>query len=101
MIGIERSLRFKLLLFWLGSIFSVLILVGMVYLYLQSSRLENISFDRIDNSFSILNDKIETRKNTLHNHINKIASRGSNLSNISMIDTYQNIENYEKLIFDL
>ena len=101
MTGLKLSFRYKLLIFWLGSVLAVLAMVGVVYFYLHTTSIINMSLERIGNSFSILDTEIEARKRSLLANIRGVVSNEGNISALSMIDTYQDIENYQPLIFDL
>lgn len=99
--SLKLSFRNKLLLFWLGSILVVLALVGTVYFYLHASRLTNASFERIGDTFSALDAEINTRKSTLVRNIQGLSRRQANIDILSMISGYQDITNYQPLVFDV
>ena len=98
--SLNLSFRYKLLLFWLGSMLVVLTLVGAVYYYQHTTRLENTSMEHIGNAFVDLNAKLDARKTTLLRNVQIVADEEINISILSMIDTYQDIENYQPLVFD-
>lgn len=97
---VNISLRRKFLLFWLGSIVFVITLVGGVYSYLYSTQLADETLNNIGKSFSILNAEIETRKGIMLKNTEVLARRKDVVSTLSMIDTYQDTENYAPLIFN-
>ena len=101
MTGLKISFHYKLLIFWLGSVVAALSLVGMVYIYLQNTYLEDFSLKRIENSFSILSAEIEERKKLLLTKTKSFAENDDHKNIIGMIDTYQDIENYLPQVFDL
>ena len=84
MTNINFSFRNKLLLFWLGSVMSILVMVGVVYFYLHSTRLENLSLKRIGSSFSIFNAELEERKKLLLTKSRKLASSEDHVNVISI-----------------
>jgi len=98
--SLKLSFRNKLLLFWLGSILVVLALVGTVYFYLHATRLTNTSFERIGVTFSSLDAEINARKSTLVRNIQDLSRRQANIDIFSMISRYQDITNYQPLVFD-
>lgn len=98
--SLKLSFRNKLLLFWLGSILVVLALVGTVYFYLHAARLTNTSLERIGDTFSSLNVEIKTRKDTLRRNAQSLSRRQANIDILSMVSSYQDITNYQPLVFD-
>ena len=96
----KLSFRSKLLGFWLGSIMVVLLLVGGVYYYLHSTFLVNASLANIENAFSTLNATIQDRQNSLLKNAQIVAHQKNNISILSMIDGYQDVEDYQPLVFN-
>ena len=97
---IGLSLRHKLLLPWVGSILVTLILVAGLFYYLHTATQINTALEKINVSFATLNAEIKHRRGGLEKNVKIIARRDDIISSMHMISTYQDIKNYQPLVFD-
>ena len=94
------SLRQKLLAFWLVSTLSLVGVVGGAYYYIYTNTFKAEAAARIHQAFVYLNNELKEQKRELHEKTRKLATRKAVISILSVIDTYQNIEDYQALAFD-
>lgn len=88
------------MLLWLGSFIFVMSVIAGAYWYLSTSRHEAESLKVIGSSFSILNNTIIDRRDRMVEGVNSIADYQSVLSTVSMIDAYQDVDDYQPLVFN-
>ena len=94
------SLRHKLLIFWIGSVLLILALVAGMFYYLHAKKQTELSLEKVQNAFMVLNAEIMARRDDLIRITNNVSSRSDIVSSASMISTYQDIENYQSSVFD-
>jgi PAS domain S-box-containing protein len=94
------SLRRKLLVFWLASVLAIIAVIGGAYYYWYTSGLEDQATARIDRAFLNLTNDIGARKQRLLGNAEKLAKRKDIINALSIINTYQNIDDYQPLAFD-
>ncbi|OUD15553.1 bifunctional diguanylate cyclase/phosphodiesterase [Thioflexithrix psekupsensis] len=95
------KLKHKLLLLWLGSILLSLLLVGGLFSYL-STRFHTLNARHyIAQSFADLRAEFSVIEQRLAKNAELLTAREDVIASLSLINTYQDIEQYQPLIFDV
>ncbi len=95
------KLKYKLLLLWLGSIFLCLLLVGGLFSYL-STRFHTLNArDYMIESFMLLRSELSNMKEQLAQNAILFEQREDVIASMSLISTYQDINHYQPIIFDV
>lgn len=95
------KIKTKLILIWLSSIITMLVLVAVVINYLSWSIHKNDATDQIKHGFWLLNSVIAKDIKRLESNAKSLADRTDIIAGLNLINAYQNTNNYQPLIFDV
>lgn len=95
-----HSLRYKLIVAWVGSILTMTAMLVVAFYYLQEHNITNATLEKIETSFIILKSEIKSRKDVLEKNTAIIAGRNDIVSSVNLISSYQDTENYLPSVFD-
>ena len=98
---IALKLNQKLFLFWFGSICLSLLLFGAVFLFLSNELHQNSIHEQIDEAFDALDRQLNDRDQYLFHTTSLFAKRVDIVASMNMIYTYQDLENYQSIVFDV
>ncbi|GEM_PF-1318079 len=94
------KLNHKLLLFWFGSVLLSLLLVGGIFDQLVTNLHKDRAQQRIQRAFNTLSEWLESRRDYLLESSRFLVERPDIVASTSMIHNYQDIQNYQPLVFD-
>lgn len=94
------TLKQKLILLWAGSVLFSLLLVGGVFSLLVTDLHEEQARDQIDAGFRRLHDQLRQHTDTLVKNGQSLTERQDIVASLSMVYNYQDIANYQPLVFD-
>ncbi len=97
---LSLKLNHKLLLFWFGSVLLSLLLVGSIFNQLITDLHKDRAQERIQRGFDTLSEWLNSRKNYLLESSRFLVERPDIVASTSMIHNYQDIQNYQPLVFD-
>ena len=102
MSNLLSSLRIKqkLLLFWLASILFSLVFLGVSLSWLVGGRYLEQAQAKIGDDFRMLAAELETGRSKLQHNATVLAAQPDIVSIASLVDFYQDIENYLPLVLD-
>ena len=98
--ALSLKLNHKLLLFWFGSVLISLLLVGGIFDRLVTNLHEDHARERLEEGFNTLSVWLKNHKSHLLKNTQLLAGRPDIVASTSMIHNYQDISNYQSLIFD-
>ena len=97
---INLKLNQKLIFFWLSSIIiSILLFVGVFY-YLQENFNQQKNQQKLTNVYKLLNKNLKNTHQHLEENAFYVASQENVISSFSLLHRYQDINNYQNIIFD-
>jgi diguanylate cyclase (GGDEF)-like protein/PAS domain S-box-containing protein len=94
------KIRDKLLLFWMASVFLLLLIFGSTLAYLQIQQHENIARNDITNDLVYLRSQINKITSTAIRNAVLLASQQEVVAVVNFVDSYQDVENYQPMIFN-
>lgn len=95
------TLQNKYIAFLITTLLLVLLLNGFLFVQLLGTRSENEHQQRIYLTFDELHEELNSLKQQVTKVSNNLAQRQDILSSVNLINRYQNVENYQPLIFDV
>lgn len=97
---LPRKLNQKILLFWLSSIVISMLLLGVVFYLLQNNLYEQTNKQQISDAFERLQKHMQDTEQHLHQNALFVTEQQNIVSSFSLLHQYQDIENYQPIIFD-
>ncbi|WP_275099843.1 putative bifunctional diguanylate cyclase/phosphodiesterase [Sedimenticola hydrogenitrophicus] len=97
---LNLKIRQKLLLFWFGAILLSLLLLGITLSLLISRQYEANARGKIAADFNTLSSELHGLRVKLERDVSLLAARPDVVSITSLVDTYQDIGDYQPLVFD-
>ncbi|WP_260294170.1 EAL domain-containing protein [Sedimenticola hydrogenitrophicus] len=97
---LNLKIRQKLLLFWFGAILLSLLLLGITLSLLISRQYEASARAKIAIDFHTLVSELSGLQVKLEHQVSLLAARADVVSITSLVDTYQNVGDYQPLVFD-
>ncbi|MFC1685052.1 EAL domain-containing protein [Pseudomonadota bacterium] len=97
---LNLKLKHKLILFWGGSVLFSLALVGVVFSVLVTGMHEEQAQEQLDTGFHRLHDWLQQHTSVLLKSGKSLAERQDIVAPLNMIYNYQDIANYQPLVFD-
>lgn len=97
----KAKLSHKIVLFWLLSIGLAMALTGTVFISLVQDIRNDDRSEIIANGFNFISSELYRTKNETLSSTEVINSRRSFIGSINLISSYQDISNYNHLIFDV
>jgi diguanylate cyclase (GGDEF)-like protein/PAS domain S-box-containing protein len=94
------KVKYKLLLFWLGSILLSLLLVGLSISYLVSRHHEESAKTKVGEDFQKFSIELQSTLSHLTRNAKLLAANQEVISITSLVDTYQDYSNYQPLVYD-
>ena len=95
------KIRHKLTLLMIGALVLVQVLVGTVFVFLHTRHLSEEAYRRISSAFVTLDDELSGTYARMKSNVKTLSSQKDLVSSLSMISTYQDIDNYRPLVFDI
>lgn len=95
------KIKTKLILIWLSSIITMLVLVAVVINYLSWNIHKSDAEAQVKHGFWLLNNIIDKDIKNLENNAKSLADRTDIIAGLNLINAYQNTNNYQPLIFDV
>ncbi len=94
------KLNHKLLLFWFGSVLLSLLLLGGIFNQLVTGLHQDRAQERIQRGFHTLSEWLSSRRDYLLESSRILVERPDIVASTSMIHNYQEIPDYQPLVFD-
>jgi diguanylate cyclase (GGDEF)-like protein/PAS domain S-box-containing protein len=94
------NLKHKLVLLWAGSVLFSLLLVGGIFGLLVTDLHEEQAQEQINTGFHRLHDRLQDHIESLTNSTHSLSGRQDLIAPLNMIYNYQDINNYQPLVFD-
>ena len=79
----------------------VQLLVGAVFVFLHTRHLSEEAYRRISNAFVTLDDELSGTYTRMKSNVQTLSNQRDLVSSLSMISTYQDVDNYRPLVFDI
>lgn len=97
---LSLKLNQKLILFWLSSIIiSIALLAGVFYL-LQNNLEQQKNKTEITDAFSLLHKYLNNKQQQFTYNTSFVAEQENIISSFSLLHNYQDINNYQAIVFD-
>lgn len=94
------KLNHKLLIFWFSSILISMLLIAVVFYFLQNDLRQEKNKQRISDAFSSLQKYISDNQQRISRNALLLTKEGNIISSLSLIHKYQNINDYQAIVFD-
>ena len=97
---IGNKISHKLLSFWLGSIVLSVLMLGIVFIYLDGEVHKNTIKRQMNESFEYLKGRVDARTDRLLRDAEYLAKRQDIVASLNMIHNYQDLSAYQAIVFD-
>ncbi|HEY9079619.1 HAMP domain-containing sensor histidine kinase [Magnetovibrio sp.] len=98
---LKLKVKHKLLLIWLGSIVLTLSVMAMLFEYQIGALHQEEARSAVSNAINILHQDLELQAQQVDQSSQTLSARGDLISSMSMINSYQDIDNYQPSVFDI
>lgn len=95
------KLNNKLLFFWFGSLISTLLIIGFLFQFMLTELHKANAEEKINQAYSDLQKRISNRIVQINKLAAHFSSRQEVIASLSMINDYEDINNYQSIIFDV
>ena len=95
------KLNNKLLFFWFGSLISTLLIIGFLFQFMLTELHKANAEEQINQAYSDLQKRISNRIVQINKLAAHFSSRQEVIASLSMINDYEDINNYQSIIFDI
>lgn len=97
----KLKLKNKLFIFWFGSLISTLLLIGLLFQYMLTELYRENAEKEISQAFNTLKGQIQDRMSRTQQLAKHFASREEIGASLNLISNYEDINNYQAILFDV
>ena len=98
---LHLKLGHKIVLYWLISMVIAMALVGYVFVWMDGNQKEAEAYKGISREFSYLQSVISKNREEIRTAARLLSDSKDLISSVNLVSTYQEIENYSAIIFDV
>ena len=99
--NIRWKLGHKITLLWLASIGLSMALVGVVFVYMVKDLNDNAIHKSMSSGFNFILSELEQNDREIASSVATLVARRAMIASANMISSYQDIDNYSPIIFDV